>query len=110
VDGEIYLDNNATTRPLPAVRAAMYEAHDEGFGNPSSDHARGQRARDALHRARSSLAALVGAEPSQLTFTSSATEANNLVLALATRGRRKVRVGAGDALLSRGIVPLYDGA
>jgi cysteine desulfurase len=99
VKGEIYLDNNATTRPLPAVRAAMYEALDEGFGNPSSDHARGQRARDALHRARSSLAALVGAEPSQLTFTSSATEANNLVLASAAC--RDPQQGAARFVTSR---------
>lgn len=78
MDGEIYLDNNATTRPLPEVRRAMLAALDEGFGNPSSDHARGRRARDAIWRARSSVAALIGADPSRLIFTSSATEANNL--------------------------------
>lgn len=83
MDGEIYLDNNATTRPLPEVRRAMLEALDEGFGNPSSGHARGRRARDALWRARSSVAALIGADPSRLIFTSSATEANNLILASA---------------------------
>lgn len=80
VDGEIYLDNNATTRPSPEVRQAVVEALDEGFGNPSSDHARGQRARNALHSARASVAALVGADSSQIVFTSSATEANNTVL------------------------------
>lgn len=83
MDGEIYLDNNATTRPLPEVRRAMLEALDEGFGNPSSDHARGRRARDAIWRARSSVAALLGADPSRLIFTSSATEANNIILASA---------------------------
>lgn len=83
MDGEIYFDNNATTRPAADVRRAMLAALDDGFGNPSSDHARGQRARDALHQARTSVAALVGAESSQIIFTSSATEANNLVLASA---------------------------
>lgn len=83
MDGEIYFDNNATTRPSADVRRAMFAALDEGFGNPSSDHARGQRARDALHHARATVAALVGAESSQIIFTSSATEPNNLVLASA---------------------------
>jgi cysteine desulfurase len=83
VEEEIYLDNNATTRPLAEVREAMLAALDAGYGNPSSDHLRGRRSRDALHAARSSVAALVGADSSQLIFTSSATEANNLVLASA---------------------------
>lgn len=79
--GEIYFDNNATTRPLAEVRRAMFAALDEGFGNPSSDHARGQRARDALHHARTAVAALVGAASSQIIFAGSATEANNVILA-----------------------------
>ncbi|HQU43920.1 MAG TPA: cysteine desulfurase family protein [Pirellulales bacterium] len=83
MDGEIYLDNNATTRPSAEVRRAMFAALDEGFGNPSSDHLRGWRARDALHRARTSVAALVGADSAQLIFTGSATEANNIILASA---------------------------
>jgi cysteine desulfurase len=83
VEEETYLDNNATTRPLAEVREAMLAALDAGYGNPSSDHLRGRRSRDALHAARSSVAALVGADSSQLIFTSSATEANNLVLASA---------------------------
>lgn len=95
MDGEIYFDNNATTRPAADVRRAMFAALDEGFGNPSSDHARGQRARDALHHARTSVAALVGAESSQILFTSSATEANNLVLASAV-----ARAAAGRARIA----------
>jgi cysteine desulfurase len=85
VPGEIYLDNNATTRPLAEVRQTMFEALDDGFGNPSSEHARGQRARDALHVARARVASLVGADASQLVFTGSATEANNTVLSSAVR-------------------------
>lgn len=83
---EIYLDNNATTRPLAEVRQAMFQALDDGFGNPSSDHARGQRARDTLHVARARVASLAGAGPSQIVFTGSATEANNAVLASAVEG------------------------
>ncbi|MGH7136552.1 MAG: aminotransferase class V-fold PLP-dependent enzyme [Pirellulales bacterium] len=93
MQGEIYLDNNATTRPLAEVRQAMLEALDDGFGNPSSEHARGQRARDSLHAARGRVASLVGADPSQLVFTGSATEANNTVLASAAdSGRGQPRI------------------
>lgn len=81
MEHEIYLDNNATTRPLAEVRQAMFAALDEGFGNPSSDHARGQRARDALDHVRTAVAALVGVASSQIIFAGSATEANNVILA-----------------------------
>jgi len=87
VESEIYLDNNATTRPLAEVRQAMFEALGDGFGNASSDHARGQRARDALEGARTAAASLIGADPAQLVFTSSATEANNLILRSTVAGR-----------------------
>jgi cysteine desulfurase len=94
VEEEIYLDNNATTRPLAEVREAMLAALDAGYGNPSSDHLRGRRSRDALYAARSSVAALVGADSSQLIFTSSASEANNLILysavARAAGGRARI--------------------
>ncbi|MEQ8785064.1 MAG: cysteine desulfurase family protein [Pirellulaceae bacterium] len=77
---EIYLDNNATTAPLPAVRAAMLETLGPHFGNPSSTHTAGDRARDELHRARCHVARHLAAAPEQLTFTSCGTEANNLAL------------------------------
>jgi cysteine desulfurase len=77
---EIYLDNNATTRPLPAVVEAMQQACHEAYGNPSSLHAGGQRARKLLDEARESVSRLCGAYPEQVIFTSSGTEANNLVL------------------------------
>ena len=60
VDGEIYLDNNATTRPSPEVRQAVVDSLGEGFGNPSSGHARGQRARNTPCRTDSPIAALAG--------------------------------------------------
>lgn len=77
---EIYLDNNATTRPLPAVVEAMLEALGPGFGNPSSAHSAGDRSRALLERARESVAKLIGAAPERVTFTSGGTEGNNTVL------------------------------
>lgn len=94
MEEEIYLDNNATSRPLAEVREAMLAALDEGYGNPSSDHLRGRRSRDTLHAARSSVAALVGADSSRLIFTSSATEANNIILSSAV-----ARAAGGPARL-----------
>ena len=77
---EIYLDNNATTQPLPEVRAAVLNAMGGAFGNPSSSHSAGDRAREQLHNARSSLASLLGCDPDSIIFTSGATEANNTVI------------------------------
>jgi cysteine desulfurase len=77
---EIYLDNNATTRPLPAVVEAVKAALVEGWGNPSSIHGSGERARKVVDAARESLAALVGARPTEVVFTSGATESINTVM------------------------------
>ena len=77
---EIYLDNNATTQALPEVRAAVLKAMGGAFGNPSSSHAAGDRAREQLRNARSSLASLLGCEPTSIVFTGGATEANNTVI------------------------------
>ncbi len=94
---EIYLDNNATTRPLPAVVEAMLEALGPAFGNPSSAHSAGDRSRALLERARTSVAQLIGAAPEQVIFTSGGTEANNTVLGSA-RGlpieRRRIVISA----------------
>lgn len=76
----IYLDYNATTPVAPEVSAAMRPWIDEQFGNPSSSHIYGQRARKAVARARESVAALIGAQADEIVFTGSATEANNLAL------------------------------
>ncbi len=76
----IYLDNNATTRVLPAVREAMLPWLGEHFGNASSSHALGQRAKRALANARSVVAKFIGAQPAEIMFTSGATEANHTAI------------------------------
>src|SRR5437899_7439449 len=81
----VYLDWNATA-PLRAVaRAAMVAALDV-CGNPSSVHDEGRAARRLIEDAREQVAALVGAEPRNVVFTSGGTEANMLALAPATGG------------------------
>lgn len=91
----IYLDNNASTKLDPEVRAAMEEAA-ELFGNPSSIHGEGRRARRAIEEARDDVALLIGARPQELFFTSGGTEANALALFGAARGKagRLVRTAA----------------
>lgn len=80
MDEPVYLDYNATTPVAPQVAAAIAPFLHEAFGNPSSGHARGRFARDAVARAREDVAALVGAGPAEIVFTGCATEANNLAL------------------------------
>jgi cysteine desulfurase len=75
-----YLDWNATTPPLPSVVDAMRDAAREAWGNPSSVHAVGRAARAHVEAAREAVAALVGGDPRDVTFTSGGTEANNLAL------------------------------
>jgi len=78
---EAYFDNAATTPLDPRVREAMLPFLDDAFGNAHSIHAWGLRAHDAVERAREQVARLIGAEdPSQIYFTSGATESNNWVL------------------------------
>jgi cysteine desulfurase len=76
----IYLDNNASTPLLPAAREAMLAHLDAAPGNPASAHAAGRRARRAIEDAREQFAALLGAQPDEVVFTSGATESNNLAL------------------------------
>lgn len=87
----VYLDNNATTRPDPAAVQAMLPYLTDWYGNPSSVHRFGQRARMAVDRARAQIAALVGCGDSELTFTGGGTEAiNTAVRSLAAmRGQRR---------------------
>lgn len=86
----IYLDHNATTPLRPEVAEAMDRVLREVFGNPSSVHAEGVRAREELETARARCAALVGAAPAEVVFTAGATEANNLAL-FGTAGREDLR-------------------
>ena len=89
---EIYLDNNASTQPLPEVRDAVSLAFLDFFGNPSSVHAAGDRSREALRTSRRQVANLIAANPGSIVFTSGATESNNLVLFSASRWRPTVRI------------------
>ncbi|MHB1241670.1 MAG: cysteine desulfurase [Chromatiales bacterium 21-64-14] len=76
----VYLDYNATTPLDPRVAEAMGPYLTGPPGNPSSAHRFGRAARAALDQARAQVAALVGAQPEQVVFTSGGTEANNLAL------------------------------
>jgi cysteine desulfurase len=76
----IYLDYNATTPVAPAVLEAMLPFLGENFGNAGSVHSAGQRARAAVDAARESVAALIGAKPTEIVFTSGGTEADNLAI------------------------------
>ena len=76
----IYLDHNATTPLLPEAWEAMRPVLAGAFGNPSSAHHAGRQARQHLEDARERVAALLGAHPDEVIFTSGATEANNLAI------------------------------
>jgi len=76
----IYLDYNATTPLDPAVRDAMLPFLTETWGNPSSVHHVGRKARALLDEARERAATFLGAKPSEIIFTSGGTEANNLAI------------------------------
>ena len=77
---EIYLDNNATTQPLPEVIETVARHLRETYGNPSSRHSLGRKARRVLEDSREQIAAILGARPGELLFTSGGTEANNLAV------------------------------
>lgn len=95
----VYLDYNATTPVAPEVAEAMLPFLHEAFGNPSSSHEFGLRARQAVKDAREQVAALIGCAPADIVFTGCATEANNLALLGVARaaeraGRRHLVVSA----------------
>lgn len=76
----IYLDNNASTPVDPEVADLMYSALRLNFGNPSSSHEIGLRARTSIEKARSQVAELIGAQGEEIFFTSGGTESNNLAI------------------------------
>jgi cysteine desulfurase len=85
----VYLDNQATTRCDPRVVAAMLPWFTENYANPhSAEHAMGIAAEAAVEQARGQVAALLGAEPREIVFTSGATESNNIAIKGAVRHAR----------------------
>ncbi len=89
---QIYLDYAATAPLDPLVAAAMSECMINEFGNPSSQHAAGRRARALVEAARAAVAVRVGASSERIVFTSGATESNNLALQGVLRRSRGRRV------------------
>lgn len=86
-DPMIYLDNNATTPLMHAVRERMEECWQTAFANPGSQHAFGRAARLVLEDSRETIATILDADPSELIFTSGGTEAINTAVAGFTAGR-----------------------
>lgn len=76
----VYVDNNATTMVADEVLDAMMPYYQEKYGNPSSMHSFGGNVRKAVDRAREQVAALIGAEPSEIIFTSCGTESDNTAI------------------------------
>jgi cysteine desulfurase len=95
----IYFDYNATTPLDPAVRDAMLPFLEGIWGNPSSIHQIGQRARSWLDDCRDRAAVLFGAKPSEIIFTSGGTEANNLAIF----GSARLRRDAGRHLITSAV-------
>jgi cysteine desulfurase len=95
----IYLDHNATAPLRPEAAAALSRAI-EVTGNASSVHGYGRRARALIEDAREQVAALVGARPAELVFTSGGTEANNMALLGTAAGRILVSAGEHDSVLN----------
>jgi cysteine desulfurase len=79
-DRPIYLDNNSTTFPAPEAVEAVLPLFGDIYGNPSSTHSFGQKARHEIELAREAVAKLLHCKPSELVFTSGATEGNNTAI------------------------------
>jgi cysteine desulfurase len=93
----IFLDHNSTTRPLPAVIDAVARVSRENFANAGSRHAEGRAARRALEDAREQIAAILGARPGEVIFTSGGTESINLaVLGLASEKPGTILLTPGE--------------
>ncbi len=93
----VYLDNNATSCVAPEVIAVMEPFFRELWGNPSSMHLFGGQVRHDLEKARAQVAALIGADPSEIIFTSCGTESDNTAI----RGTVDAAGGAMNVITSR---------
>ena len=80
MNDRIYLDYAATTPVLPEVIAAMKPFFSERFGNPSGVHGTAREARRAAENARKTIAGFLGAEPSEICFTSGGSESDNMAI------------------------------
>jgi len=96
---KVYLDNAACTPVDERVRAAMLPYIFEHFGNPSSIHEYGSKPREAVEEARKQVAELIGADPSEIVFTSNGSEANNM----AVKGTALANMAKGKHLIIFGI-------
>ena len=87
MDDSIYLDNNATTAPAPECIEPVLACLRDHYGNPSSKHGAGARAREQVEPARAAVARMLHAAPAEIVFTANGTEANHLAIlgALAAR-------------------------
>jgi cysteine desulfurase len=95
----VYLDHNATTPIAPEVVDAMLPYLERHFGNPSSAHAYGAAASEAVAGARRDVATLLGCEPEHVVFTASGSEADNLAI----KGVALARRGDGDHIITSAI-------
>ena len=93
---QVYLDNNATTPMDPEVFETMRSYYVEDFGNASSIHLQGQRARSAVEDARAQVAELIGAKTKEIVFTSGGTESDNT----AVRGVAAQHLSQGDHIIT----------
>src|SRR3982074_1552056 len=96
----VYLDHNATTAVEPEVLEAMLPFLSGEFGNAASIHTFGQRARAGVETAREQVAALIGARPQEIVFTSGGTEADNHAIFGIAETTRDARTSS-----ARGIAP-----
>ncbi|MBQ6053538.1 MAG: cysteine desulfurase [Clostridia bacterium] len=86
----IYADNAATTKMSAAAVKTMISLAEEAWGNPSSLYSHGQQAKEVLEKARADIAAVIGAEPREIYFTSGGSEADNqAIISAAAEGRKK---------------------
>ncbi len=93
----IDLDANATTRPLPEVIETVARCLQDCPGNPGSRHGLGRKARQVLESSRETIAAILGAQPEEVLFTSGGTEANNLAIHGLARGpARTILLSPGE--------------
>ncbi len=87
----IYLDHNATTPVLPEVLQAMMPYLTTEWGNPSSAYKFGAKLKSVIETARAQVAALIGAQPREVIFTSCATESNNAAIHAARKANPNKR-------------------